>query len=131
MILNTIKNALEDEFPKIKFNIHELEDNTEYDIIEIHMDDDDHQIVFRQCISGGSYDELEEDEVALNSVEIVNRSIAGYDKLDRANILKEKRMIRILNQMEAISFHKLTEDELAERMERYKIAETEFKKKEE
>ena len=129
MILTKIKSTLEENFPDFKFQLAEVEDY-KYDIVEVHLDDYDHEIIFRQCIAGGIFDELEEEDITTNSIEIVNRAIEGYEKLDRANIIKEKKMIKILDQMDATSFHKLTEEELEERMERYKLTDKDFKKKE-
>lgn len=129
MILTKIKSALEETFPDYKFQLAEVEDE-KYQIAEVHFDDYDHEIVFRQCIAGGVFDELEEEDITNNSIEIVNRAVEGYAKLDRANIIKEKKMIKILNQMDPVSFHKLTEEELEERMQRYSLTEKDFKKKE-
>lgn len=129
-MITKIENKLDSEFPEKEFVVSQIDTSKVYDIVEVHMHDDDHQIIFRQCIGGGRYDDLDEDEILDNSVEIVNRAMESYNKLDKANIIKEKKMIKVLDQMEAISFHKLTEEELAEKMKQYEISEKDFKKKE-
>lgn len=131
-MIGKINTRLTEEFPELSFNILAVskEASSRYDLVDIETTEKDHTIISRQIVGGGRFDDLEEDVVLSNSVEIVHRAIEGYAKLDKENILKEKRMIRVLNQMEGVSFHKLTEDELAERMKLYNIQEKNFKKKE-
>lgn len=130
-MIKAIESKLTEEFPNFDFSVRKVDEQSKYEIVEVDFFDTDHTIIFRQIVSGGDWDGLTEEEAALNSAEIVERSIMCYEKLDKEEIKRhEHKMIKVLNQMEPVSFHKLTEEELLERMERYEITEKDFKKKE-
>lgn len=147
-MLQTIRTKLNEIFPQFTFNINEVDDNSNYELIEIDFEDVDHTIIFRQIVGGGKWEDMENEEIADNTVEVVNRAIEGYKKLDIEEMTSKKypiwskddpdrsftkmsdiKTIKVLNQMEGVSFHKLTEEEFLERVERYELTDKDFKNK--
>ncbi|MFW6281232.1 MAG: hypothetical protein ACOC1O_00345 [bacterium] len=125
-IIDKIKTELsnDEELKDIKFNIHEITISKTYETLEFIMDN---KIRFVQIISGLN-EAWTEDDVINHSIEIARKNLNAYKKLDRDEIIKNKKTITFLDQTDPMSYHKLTTEELADKMNEYEIKDKEFKK---
>lgn len=126
--LEKVTDIISKEYPDLKFTMNFIDTSNKYKIVETIMDE---KIAFRNICSGGSFGELSIEDFASCVIEAISIQKGIYNKLDRAQVIRDGKTIMFIDQADPISFHKLNEKELENKIKLYEIKKDEFKKKDE
>lgn len=130
-MIKLIEKGLKEEYPDFTFDVQRIDSSGEHEIIETVVNTIEHQnFSYRQITNLEEEPGIELDDILIaNAIEIVKVHMRVYEKLDRAEVIKNKKTIMFMDQCEPTSFHALKEDELEAKIASYTIKEEEFKKK--
>ena len=122
-MIDTIKKSINKEFPDIKYDAYYSNSSNKYKIIESLIDD---KIMFRNIIEGGQFGILSLEEIVSCIIETTQLQLNLYQKLDKIQILKDKKTITYMEMADPINFHTLTDEELQDKIKKYEIKQDDF-----
>lgn len=125
--LNEVKDIVSKEYPDSKIEMGFIDSSNKYKVVQTILDD---KIAFRNIASGGNFGEMSVEDFSSCVIETISIQKGVYNKLDRAQVIRDGKTIMFMDMADPSLFHKLTDQEFEDKVKLYDIKKDELKKKE-